>query len=159
VPAIDDPGACGIRLPVRVRSVAGVALDPPPVIACPTARRLRDWLEDAAKPAIAEAERTRLVGLDIAAAYVCRTVNYAEDAKVSEHARGRAIDISRFRLADGATISVQGDWDTDERGPLLREIHEAACGIFKTTLGPDSDAYHQDHFHFDTARRLRAYCP
>jgi len=42
---------------------------------------------------------------------------------------------------------------------LLRRIYKAACPYFKTTLGPGSDGYHEDHFHFDTsARDSGSYC-
>lgn len=157
-PAVDGPGACGIARPVKLGSVAGVALDPPPVVTCPTARRLAVWLEEHAKPAFA-AEGERLAGLDIAAGYVCRNVNYAEDGELSEHGRGRALDISGFRLADGEVVGVLEDWDGPEHGPLLRRIHAAACGVFGTALGPASDEFHGDHFHYDLARRRRPYCP
>jgi hypothetical protein len=41
----------------------------------------------------------------------------------------------------------------------LRRIYKAACPYFRTTLGPGSDGYHEDHFHFDTsARSGGAYC-
>jgi hypothetical protein len=158
LPAIDDEGACGIRRPVLISGVAGVALEPRPTLACPAARALRDWLEDVAKPAF-EADGAPLVGLDIAAAYVCRNVNEAEDGELSEHARGRAVDIMRFRRSDGSYVSVLDGWPSPEHGDLLREVHEGACGIFSTTIGPDSDAFHEDHFHYDMAERRRPYCP
>jgi len=38
-------------------------------------------------------------------------------------------------------------------------MHRAACGPFGTVLGPNADRFHQDHFHFDTARhRSGPYC-
>jgi hypothetical protein len=41
----------------------------------------------------------------------------------------------------------------------LRRIYKAGCSYFMTTLGPGSDGYHEDHFHFDTsARKGGAYC-
>lgn len=158
VAAIDGPGGCGIARPVRLERAAGVALEPPPVIACPTALALKAWLEESAKPAFTGAGPP-LAGLDIAAGYVCRSVNGQSDAKLSEHARGRALDVMRFRLADGTVAPVETAWRGRPRGGLLRRIHAAACGIFGTTLGPDSDRHHDDHFHFDIADRRRPYCP
>ncbi|MEN8831703.1 MAG: extensin family protein [Pacificibacter sp.] len=29
---------------------------------------------------------------------------------------------------------------------------KAACGPFGTVLGAETDTFHKDHFHFDTAR-------
>lgn len=43
---------------------------------------------------------------------------------------------------------------------FLKALHKRACGIFTTVLGPEANAAHHDHFHFDLAtRRLSAtYC-
>jgi len=51
-----------------------------------------------------------------------------------------------------------------ENGPsertFLRGVRQAACGPFKTVLGPGADEFHTDHFHLDMARRRSdsAYC-
>jgi hypothetical protein len=158
VPRIEGEGGCGVRRPVEVRSVAGVALTPPPTITCETARALATWVSDSARPGIARL-RERLVGLDVAAAYVCRNVNRARTGKLSEHAYGRAIDISGFRLADGRTLTVTEGWEDGTAGPALRRIHAGGCGPFGTTLGPGSDGFHETHFHYDIDRHGgRPYC-
>ena len=36
---------------------------------------------------------------------------------------------------------------------FLDRIRKAACGPFKTVLGPGSDADHATHFHVDLAKR------
>lgn len=42
---------------------------------------------------------------------------------------------------------------------FLKRVHERACGLFGTVLGPDANEAHRDHFHFDLApRRRSAYC-
>jgi hypothetical protein len=42
---------------------------------------------------------------------------------------------------------------------FLRRLHKGACGLFGTVLGPDANAAHRDHFHFDLAARKRsAFC-
>ncbi|MFN3868427.1 MAG: extensin family protein [Hyphomicrobiaceae bacterium] len=42
---------------------------------------------------------------------------------------------------------------------FLRQLHAAACGIFSTVLGPQANAAHHDHFHFDLkARRRTSVC-
>jgi len=48
--------------------------------------------------------------------------------------------------------SVDGAGKTPEER-FLRAVHEAACGPFSTVIGPDGDAHHRDHFHFDLATR------
>ena len=42
--------------------------------------------------------------------------------------------------------------DTPER-VFLHEAHAAACRIFGTTLGPEANADHRNHFHVDMAPR------
>ncbi len=42
---------------------------------------------------------------------------------------------------------------------FLRESHRLACAIFGTTLGPDANDAHRNHFHVDMfPRRSRGYC-
>ena len=80
-------------------------------------------------------------------------------AKVSEHGRGKAIDISAIILRDGSVMTVLRGWRDKVQGPILRAIHAKACGTFGTVLGPNSDGYHQDHFHLDVAaNRSGPYC-
>ena len=39
------------------------------------------------------------------------------------------------------------------RSLFLRQAHAAACRIFGTTLGPEADSFHRNHFHVDMATR------
>ena len=56
-------------------------------------------------------------------------------------------------------MTILNDWNRGTHGKALVKSHAAACGIFGTVLGPRSDGYHRDHFHFDTANyRSGAYC-
>lgn len=149
---------CGIDQAVRVRSVAGVKLSTSALIDCTTAKSLKLWVERGMKPAVGRrgggVEKMRIF-----ASYACRTRNSKKGAKISEHGKGRAVDIGVFTLRDGSEISVLKDWGRGKKGRILKEMHKDACGPFGTVLGPNSDKYHKDHFHFDTARyRGGAYC-
>jgi hypothetical protein len=153
-----DPKGCGVTDPVRLREVDGVALSTPATVDCETAGALADWVEDVAKPAF---RRTGggLDRLQIFASYACRNRNNLSSGKLSEHAKGNAIDIGGFILANGQVVSVLSDWGNGTAGRILKDIRRGACGIFRTVLGPGSDRYHANHFHFDTARyRSGAYC-
>lgn len=142
---------CGVAEPVRVTSVSGVTLSQSANIDCDTARALNTWVAEVVQPAFG---RTPVVELQVAAHYVCRGRNNKRGAPISEHGRGRAIDISGFQLADGRVLTVAGDYNR-----TLRRVHDQACGIFGTTLGPGSDGYHEDHLHLDTARHNNGpYC-
>lgn len=141
---------CGLDNGVRVTSVSGVRLSAAATIDCATAKALNTWVEQVAQPAY----RGQIVELRIAGHYVCRPRNNKKGAKVSEHGRGKAIDIAGFVLASGKVHQVLGGFDQ-----TMRKAHKGACGIFGTTLGPGSDGYHEDHLHFDTAsHRNGAYC-
>lgn len=149
---------CGIENAVKLRSVSGITLSQQAVVDCTTARTLRTWIDNGLKPALGN-RGGGVVGLKVAAHYACRTRNSQKGARISEHGKGRAIDISGFVLRDGSEISVLRYWGKGSLGRILREIHAAACGPFGTVLGPDADRFHRDHFHLDTARyRGGAYC-
>jgi len=149
---------CGVENAVRVRSVSGVTLSQTSVMDCVTANALKNWIEKSAKPALSR-KGGGLKGLRVAAHYACRTRNNQKGAKISEHGRGRAIDISAFRLNDGSEVSVLKGWGARSTSKAMRQMHKGACGPFGTVLGPNANRFHRDHFHFDTARyRSGRYC-
>lgn len=149
---------CGVRNPVKLTEIDGVGLTQPATIDCNTARALKAWVKDGVKPAVGR-RGGGVKSLRVAAHYTCRTRNNRTGAKISEHGKGRAIDISGILLNDGSEITVLKGWRTQREGRMLRKMHKAACGPFGTVLGPDSDRFHQDHFHFDTAQyRSGSYC-
>ncbi|GAA0298994.1 extensin-like domain-containing protein [Rhodovulum strictum] len=157
-PILSQVQGCGVERPVRVTSVDGVRLSQAATMECDTARALRRWVSEGAKPAVGQ-KGGGLVQLEIAAHYICRPRNRQAGAKISEHGRGRAVDVSALTLANGSQITVQGGWRDPAQSKILRQVHKAACGPFGTVLGPEADRFHQDHLHFDTARhRNGAYC-
>lgn len=135
------PG-CGIPEAVRVTSVSGVALSQPALVRCETARALRQWVDTGAKPAL-ETRKRKLSSMKVAAHYACRTRNHQPGAKISEHGKGRAIDLSAFRMSDGTEITLLKDWGRGADGKALKSMHKAACGPFGTVLGPGSDGFHE----------------
>ncbi|KIT14498.1 extensin family protein [Jannaschia aquimarina] len=155
---VPGPGACGIQEAVRVRSVAGVGLSRPARMDCGTARALETWVRTGLIPTVG-GRGGGATRIEVAAGYACRNRNNRSGGRLSEHAKGRAIDISGIRLANGETLSVLRDWGQGAEGRILAALWRAACGPFGTVLGPNSDRYHRDHFHFDTARyRSGSFC-
>jgi hypothetical protein len=152
VDPIGSPGnGCGVAEPVSVTEVDGITLSQAATMDCPTALALHRWIDEGLRPAFRGKEPAQLV---VAAHYICRTRNSRPGARISEHGRGKAIDIAGIVFTDGSSVSVSEDY-----GRALRRAHRAACGIFGTTLGPGSDGYHEDHLHFDTAQhRNGPYC-
>mgnify|MGYP003626218556 CR=1 FL=1 len=149
---------CGLEEAVRVRTVSGIVLSQSSVMDCTTASALKSWIDRSVKPALARSGGG-LKTLRVAAHYACRTRNSQKGARISEHGKGRAIDISAFRLHDGTEVSVLQGWNAPPSRKALRQMHKGACGPFGTVLGPGADRFHRDHFHLDTARyRSGSYC-
>jgi len=151
-------GACGIPNPVKVTEIDGVILSSPATIDCNTAKALKRWIHSGAKPAVGRMGGG-IKSLRVVASYACRTRNNQRGAKISEHAYGHAVDIAAINLKNGTSLTVLNGWRDRRQGPVLKRMHRAACGPFGTVLGPNANRYHQDHFHFDTARyRSGSYC-
>ena len=149
-PITSKIAGCGVAEPVRITSISGVRLSQAPTIDCGQAVALNTWVRDVVQPAFGG----KVVELQVAAHYICRSRNNIKGAKLSEHAKGKAIDISGFVLSSGKVLTVAGSYSG-----TIRKVHKAACGIFKTTLGPGSDGYHENHLHLDTsARKGGTYC-
>jgi hypothetical protein len=149
---------CGIEEPVQVTAVDGVPLSQPATIDCQTALALRAWVKDALLPTVGR-KGGGVARIEVASSYACRPRNNQRGARISEHGRGRAIDIAGITLQNGSTLSVLRGWGDETQGPILQKLHRAACGPFGTVLGPNSDRFHQNHFHFDTARyRSGPFC-
>lgn len=154
---VSGNGACGVADAVRVRSVSGVTLSQGAIMDCETALALNNWVAKGVKPAFRR--RGPVVGMRVAAHYVCRTRNGQKGARLSEHGRGKAIDISAFVMKDGEVITVAEGWGQGTTINLLNKVWRTACGPFGTVLGPRADSYHRNHFHLDTAKyRSGPYC-
>ncbi len=157
-PIIGKLPGCGVARPVRISQIDGVVLSHKSIMDCQTARTLRGWISNSLKPAL-QSRGGGVKSLSIPSGYACRTRNSQPGAKISEHGKGRAIDISAFNLRDGSRISVKDGWKRWRDRRVLRRLHDTACGPFGTVLGPDANRFHRDHFHFDTARyRGGPYC-
>ncbi|AMM83676.1 extensin family protein [Martelella sp. AD-3] len=158
---IDDPGQCGIGRPLSVTMAAdGVPLQPAGTMRCKTALALANWLTAYVAPSaeIAFGAGTKLTEVRQASTYVCRNRNSRSDGKISEHARGNAVDIRSLSFSNGRTIDmVPRRKDGSLTGAFQRTASASACLFFSTVLSPGSDATHQDHMHLDVIERSRGY--
>ncbi len=120
---------------------------------CGLARAFANWVHRPLQQAAARNLGSPVVRIESMGTYACRPVNNQSGGKLSEHGRANAVDLAAFTLADGRRITVRDGWNgPDPRvRAFLREIHRAACGPFGVVLGPDANAYHRDHLHFDLA--------
>jgi hypothetical protein len=152
-------GACGIPAPVSVAGLDGGALafSTDALLNCDLAETLATWMGDTVQPIAQKTLGARVTGLRIAASYACRNRDSLADTKLSEHARGNAIDISAFRVDGIGWIDVETGWTGGgARAAFLQGLRKSACGPFTTVLGPGSDPYHANHFHLDRAKRRTA---
>ncbi|WP_321339154.1 extensin family protein [Breoghania sp.] len=150
---LPDVPACQIPVPVEVSAVGeggDIALTPAATLDCALAGSFAAWMREVVAPAALEHLGFPVSGVRIAASFHCRRRNNLPDGKLSEHAKGNAVDISAFRLADGREVSVEEGWKGEgaEKAFLL-SVRKAACDRFLTVLSPEGDAYHQDHLHLD----------
>jgi hypothetical protein len=78
--------------------------------------------------------------------YNCRRIAGSE--RWSTHSTASAIDVSGFDLTDGTSFRLQRVWaDDDAKAQFLRRVRDSSCDWFGTSLGPDYNAAHADHFH------------
>ena len=125
-----------------------------PPTTCAIAAGMKLWLERSVRPAAEDLLGSSLARIEHLGAYSCRRLYGRGEGPWSEHASGNAIDIAGFVLADGRRVSVLGDWPRGSpEAAFLRRVHRGGCRVFGTVLGPEYNAAHRDHFHFDQARR------
>ncbi len=129
---------------------------------CPLAANFTAWAKHAVAPAARAYLDSEVVRIETMGTYSCRNVNGGRSGRLSQHAFGNAVDVSAFVLKDGRRVSVLTGWNgkADERA-FLRRLHQSACKRFGTVLGPDYNAAHANHFHFDMAQSMKdgsAYC-
>lgn len=156
---IDEGEGCGIDQPLAVaEAVPGIDTGGA-LMRCETARALGHWLKDTVGPTLEVAMPDRkITGIVTGSTYACRLRNSASEGKISEHARGNAIDIAAFRLDDGSQISMKPrDEDGTMEGAFQRTVSAGACLYFRTVLAPGSDATHEDHLHLDILERTSEY--
>lgn len=142
---------CGWEGAVRLSAPELAA--PDTTVTCPAALSLAIWRRQVVEPAARRHLATELTAPTHFGSYSCRRLYGRESGSFSEHARANAIDISGFTFQGGRRVTLARDWDgTPEEQAFLREVRDGACDLFGTTLSPDYNGAHADHFHLDMGR-------
>lgn len=147
----DQAIGCSIPYPITLRTLGkSVTIAPATELNCAMAEASARFVADVIQSAAKAEFGADLKSIGQASAFVCRPRH--NGGKLSEHAFGNALDITSFTLSDGKKIEV-GPAPPEKEGKFLNAVRKAACGPFKTVLGPGSDADHSLHFHLDLEPR------
>lgn len=145
---VTGPG-CGFSNAVEIRSTA-VDTSPAFSLSCPAAVSLALWERHVLQPAARTQLGSEVARIEHFGSYACRNVYGRENGRRSQHATADALDIAGFVLRDGQRIRVLADWPGDDASAaFLRTLRDGACTYFDAVLGPEYNAAHRDHFHFD----------
>ncbi|CAN5799664.1 extensin family protein [soil metagenome] len=140
---------CGFFNAVRIEATT-VAVGEPFTLSCRAAAALAIWELHVLQPAARERFGSPVAEIEHFGSYACRGVYGREDGRRSGHATADALDLAGFVLEDGRRIRVLGDWPgDDDEAAFLRDLHRGACRVFDGVLGPEYNAAHHDHFHFE----------
>jgi hypothetical protein len=129
-----------------------VALTPPPTLGCGMAEAVAEWIRGDLASAAAELGAP-LKSITDNDSYHCRPRNNVKGAKLSEHGKGNALDITAVKLGNGRTFNLT---DRHVAKSFRQRVRADACGRFSTVLGP-GDPYHAEHIHLDLAERHNGY--
>ena len=117
---------------------------------------LKTETNDKAKPATSSDDTGKAGKSKTAKSAAPAAAGEAADDKKADGKKGRsATPASATPAKDAAPVKDM----TVARREFLHRVHEGACDVFGTVLGPEANDAHRDHFHLDMkARRHRAYC-
>jgi hypothetical protein len=139
----------GAVILLSVPTPAGrVSLPGRPKMLCPFAVKFSRWLNEVGSPIIDQRLGSPLSAIQTGSAFVCRNRVGGSLTKISEHARGNALDLMRFDLKNKQHVTVE-EMPTGNYAVALKGLRSSACGYFTTVLGPGSNAAHKNHLHFD----------
>lgn len=142
---------CGWENAVRISSAGGATLHVG-TVSCEVAAGIAMWLAHDVQPLAKEIFGSSVRSVQHMGTYACRNVIGRKwwYPSRSQHATANALDVSAFTLANGRQISVARHWSgSGPEARFLREIHARACRYFRVAIGPEYNALHRDHFHYD----------
>jgi hypothetical protein len=156
--AIAGAGECGgpdIVLLKRVitKDHLSVEIAPAATLRCEMAEAIVGWVRE---DLVAQATDlgSVLVGIEGLDSFECLGQNRIIGAKLSEHGRANALDISAIRLKSGRLLQPT---DSAVSKDFRIAMRTSVCARFTTVLGPGADGYHEDHIHVDLAERRSGY--
>ena len=110
-----------------------VSLPAKPSMLCSFGLKFTDWVRDVAAPLTLAYTGQKLAEIETGPGFTCTARYDKPGALPSEHAKGDAIGVVSFVLADKRRVTVK------EPDPLVGALRMTACGYFTTVLGPGAD--------------------
>lgn len=149
VPDWQTSDGCGIQGAVKV-TASLIPWNRSLLLSCPLAAKINEFEATAVQPLAQRWLGQRVKRMLNAGSYDCRGQRGDHPDRLSEHALGRAIDLTGFELEDGTSVSIRHDWaGNGAKARFLHHLAGAACKIFNMVITPDANALHHDHFHLD----------
>lgn len=162
IPRISGGRSCGIDWPIKLTSLSGdIRIKPAATLNCQVTAEFAKWVKSDMAPAARARYLSGIKSITQLSSYSCRTMNSQRGAPMSEHAHGNAIDIGAITLNSGRKIDVRKPgWFAFRKRGFLNTVRAESCDNFTTVLGPGSNKYHWNHFHFDLRQRKsgKSYC-
>lgn len=158
LPITPEPAQCAAYDLLRIERVtmpdrSVVTFNPAPTLRCAMAEAVAQWLR--ADVGLVAAELGgQLAAINDVDSYECRSRNRVPGAKLSEHGKGNALDVSGIKLRTGQILALT---DPKVARSFREQMRGFACARFTTVLGPGSDGYHEEHIHLDIAERSHGY--
>lgn len=159
IPRVSRGRSCGIDWPIELSGLSGgIAIKPAAQVNCQITEAFARWVKQELVPSSRMRYLSGVSAIHQMSSYSCRTMNSQKGAAMSEHAKGNAIDVGKIVLNNGKAIAIEkkGFFAFREKG-LLKSVRGDSCKYFSTVLGPGSDRFHKDHFHFDLRARKSGY--
>ena len=147
------PNGCSATHAVKLVAI-GIPVTNLGAMKCMTALPFIRWVREVVMAQAQPIFGRPVVKIESYGTFACRPKNGIKGADLSEHGRANAVDIAAFVLPGGRRITVKDDWNgpDPQARAFLRAVLAAACKRFAIVLGPDANAFHRDHLHFDMGR-------
>lgn len=106
---INQSGSCRIDNPIEVSGFnsGSIAFKPAATLNCQVTEAFARWIKGDLQPSARLRYLSGVNTIHNAGGYSCRTMNHRRGAKMSEHSRGNAIDVTRIVLNNGKSITVR----------------------------------------------------
>jgi hypothetical protein len=155
---IAGAGECGgpdIVLLKRVltKDHVSVEIAPAGTLRCEMAEAIVGWIRE---DLVGQATESWVgpVGIETPDSFECRGQNRILGARLSEHGRANALDISAIRLKSGGLLQPT---DSAASKDFRIAMRTSVCALHDRPRSTGADGYHEDHIHFDLAERRSGY--